>query len=123
MICGGKMNNCNAAYKAYLIMRHKKNRDKICILYECSCECDQKHFHHPNYKQPLLVVKLCPTCHYKEHSRTGERRILCEGCGRAYRSENEKICYLCEYYLSKGFQPQYPKRDFRGRPLKANWHG
>ena len=105
-------------YQANLKMR--RNMDKTIITYECPCNNDKKHLHHPDYDRPLLVVKLCPSCHAQETSRLSKKRILCEGCGINYRHESEKICWNCELLLKKGFKPRYPKTDFRGRPLKAN---
>jgi len=39
------------------------------ILYECPCNVEKKHLHHPDYRFPHILVKLCPACHSAEHKR------------------------------------------------------
>lgn len=43
--------------------------DKLVILYECPCDAEKKHNHHHDYERPLEVIRLCHSCHIKEHKR------------------------------------------------------
>ena len=83
-------------YRANLKMR--ANMDKLTIIYECPCDNDKKHLHHPDYDRPLLVAKLCPSCHQQEHSRLGTRKykFLCPKCKNTYMCEGETICWNCK---------------------------
>jgi len=49
--------------------RKKNLNSNIDIIYECPCDHPQKHNHHFDYDQPNLVIRLCPICHVKEHTR------------------------------------------------------
>jgi len=74
-------------------------------------------------ESPYLIKpkkELKPTKTYKQRNLVRKKTILCEGCGRNYRQENEEICWICKNNLTRGIKPKYPKTDFRGRPLKAN---
>ena len=42
---------------------------KVKILYECPCDHPKKHNHHFDYDRKYEVIRLCPPCHGKEHSR------------------------------------------------------
>ena len=42
-------------------------KDDMVILGECSCVYHKKHFHHPDYRRPLEVFRMCPSCHQREH--------------------------------------------------------
>lgn len=52
----------NAAYKEI-------NGKTLTIIYECPCKTTKKDNHHYNYNRPLEVVRLCRSCHTKEHYR------------------------------------------------------
>ena len=56
-------------YFSYIEMRRKDHF--ICVLYECQCQREKKLFHHPDYNQTDLVVRLCYSCHVREHIRLG----------------------------------------------------
>ena len=43
--------------------------EKTKILYECPCDIDKKVHHHFDYNRPREVIKLCRSCHMKEHKR------------------------------------------------------
>ncbi len=45
-------------------------------VYECACESKKKVNHHFDYTQPYEVLRLCPACHSKEHTRL---RLLEQG--------------------------------------------
>ena len=52
--------------------------DKLVVLYECPCDVEKKHNHHPDYSKPFEVHKLCYRCHLAEHMRlrpVGERKM------------------------------------------------
>lgn len=52
----------NAAYKEI-------NGKTLTVIYECPCKTTKKDNHHYNYNRPLEVVRLCRSCHVKEHHR------------------------------------------------------
>jgi hypothetical protein len=45
------------------------NKDDLDIIYECSCNNKIKIYHHFNYDRPLEVIRMCKSCHRKEHGR------------------------------------------------------
>jgi len=55
--------------KVYTALMSRKNKDLLTILYECPCDHPKKQNHHPRYEAPLEILKLCPSCHAKEHKR------------------------------------------------------
>ena len=87
-------------YKAHLEVL--KNKDKVCILYECACVTNTtKHLHHPDYSQPFLVVKLCPSCHFKEHVRLSDKKkALCK-CKEHYTYNKDKLCWHCQWLAKR----------------------
>ncbi len=54
----------------------KMRQGKINIIYECPCKKEKKHNHHFNYDRPLEVMRLCVSCHKKEHSRLNAQSDL-----------------------------------------------
>ena len=46
-------------------------KDRVKTLYECPCETEKKINHHFDYDRPYEVIKLCRSCHKKEHIRLG----------------------------------------------------
>ena len=42
-------------------------KDNLVVIYECQCPTDYKEYHHPDYKWPLIVERLCKKCHYQRH--------------------------------------------------------
>jgi hypothetical protein len=59
----------NNKKKVQAASRAKTHPEWVNILYECLCDHPNKHNHHPDYKKPFDVYKLCPTCHAAEHKR------------------------------------------------------
>ena len=47
----------------------KMRGEKLNILYECPCKTSKKVNHHFNYDRPLEVMRLCISCHRREHIR------------------------------------------------------
>ena len=48
----------------------KSNPEKVIVLYECSCESNnKKHNHHFDYSRAFEVINLCEKCHIIEHLR------------------------------------------------------
>ena len=45
------------------------------ILYTCPCVGIKKENHHPDYKNPFEVWKVCHACHMAEHSRLRKLEI------------------------------------------------
>lgn len=44
-------------------------RKHVVVVYECACETPTKVNHHYDYARPYEVVRLCNSCHRKEHAR------------------------------------------------------
>lgn len=59
-------------YKAHLIINSLIKSGKIIKPTECSM-CGKKskliHGHHEDYNEPLDVIWVCPSCHYKIHHK------------------------------------------------------
>jgi len=45
--------------------------ERIVVLSECSCDA-KKINHHPSYKKPFEIMKICRVCHKAEHRRLRE---------------------------------------------------
>jgi hypothetical protein len=58
----------NNKKKVQAATRAKLHPEWVEILYTCPC-VEKKENHHPNYKKPFEVWKLCHTCHMREHKR------------------------------------------------------
>ena len=54
----------------------KKYPHLVQVLYECACDNLRKHNHHFDYSRPFEVIRLCNSCHRKEHARL--RRLSCD---------------------------------------------
>jgi hypothetical protein len=50
------------------------HKEKVNIMGECECSSEKKVRHHPDYNKPYDVIKLCPKCHGKEHSRMNKEK-------------------------------------------------
>ena len=59
------------AYRRYVPVK-----DVVVVVYECACDTPNKINHHYDYARPLEVVRLCKSCHRKEHSRLAKLRAL-----------------------------------------------
>ena len=51
-----------------------EKKNGINVLYECSCLTEKKEYHHFDYSKQKDVIKLCRSCHKKEHNRL--RKLL-----------------------------------------------
>lgn len=45
------------------------NPNCVKIIYECPCVSNKKVLHHFDYSKPYDVIKLCVSCHWREHHR------------------------------------------------------
>jgi hypothetical protein len=70
--------------KAY--NRYKSAKQHVIVVYECACETPKKVNHHYDYERPYEVVKLCNSCHRKEHARLDKLR----------KTKAEKMCQHVE---------------------------
>lgn len=51
-------------------------KHSVLIVHECSCEeYDRKENHHPDYKYPLLVQRLCRKCHKAAHRQMKQLEV------------------------------------------------
>ena len=62
------------------------NPEMVSVIYECPCKKDKKELHHFDYFNPYQVLKLCRSCHAKEHGRL--KRIV-EGRLRPQKTNHD----------------------------------
>lgn len=62
----------NGGYKSH----SKYSHQPLIVLYECPHDHPRKHNHHPDYRFPLRVYRLCPQCHTAEHKRLRQHHPL-----------------------------------------------
>lgn len=54
----------------------KMKGEKLNIIYECPCKTTKKVNHHFCYDRPLEVMRLCISCHRREHIRLNAQSDL-----------------------------------------------
>lgn len=67
-----KPTRCPECLRIHTAVYHTKEAEKrgyLNIAYECCCENVRKVLHHPDYKKPFDVERLCYRCHAGAHRK------------------------------------------------------
>ncbi len=82
------MKNFTQKEKAEIAKYCRYHKNSRVVIYECCHVHPQKEDHHFDYDFPLLVIRVCPSCHQTEHNRLGLNYSL-EEKGFEFKPEKE----------------------------------